>query len=211
MPEEKSISQLLARIAQLEADKVELQKATVKAKELARDSHSRYQDANGALANYTVSYAKRLREKDNLIDENTNMEKAQLGLNEQIARYARQVSDMINKAREMDNMNGELQKGIAQLVREKAALQRRVDELEAVREDKLARRDAGDGRIRHFYGGGESHTPRYDNERVRSEVSRDARSRPRRSNPAYDGRYDAPRPPPTGPRAERRWGELDVE
>jgi len=132
------------------------------------------------------------------------MEKVQLALNEQIAGDARQVSDMTNKAREMDNKNSELQKRIAQLVREKAALQHRVDELEAVREERLTRRDAGDARIRHFYGSGESHTPHYDNERIRTEVPRDARSRSRRSNPTYDGRFGASRQPPTGPRAERR-------
>ncbi|KAK1911805.1 hypothetical protein P3342_013110 [Pyrenophora teres f. teres] len=118
MVPEEPMAQLLARIAQLETDKVKLHKATVTAKEEAKSAHQYFQDANLALANYQVLYAKGIYEKNELMKENTNKERAQLALNEQIAGYAHQVSDMTNKANEMEKKNGELQERIVQLERE---------------------------------------------------------------------------------------------
>ncbi|CAA9966354.1 hypothetical protein PTMSG1_09713 [Pyrenophora teres f. maculata] len=199
MVPEEPMAQLLARIAQLETDKVELHKATVTAKEEAKSADQYFQDTNLALANYQVLYAKGIYEKNELMKENTNKERAQLALNEQIAGYAHQVSDMTNKANEMEKRNGELQERIVQLEREKASMQRRVDELEAVREQRSVGGDVGDVRIRQ-----ESYTPHYENQRSRYDAGRDAHSRPGRSWPAYDARFDPARQPPTGPRAERR-------
>lgn len=202
MAPEEHISKLLARIAQLETDKVELQKATVTAKEVARNSHLRYKDANSALVDYTLSYDKRLDEKQNLMDVNTEMEKAQLALNKQIAESARQVSDMTIKDAEMKKKNGELQSRVEQLEREKAALQRRVDELEAVRREMSAAQDGG--RTRRFFGGRESYTLRRDNERGGYQAPRNVRGRTGRSCPVHDDRFDPSRQPLTGPKNERR-------
>ncbi|EDU51546.1 hypothetical protein PtrSN002B_010986 [Pyrenophora tritici-repentis] len=86
MPEDPA-AQLLAHIAQLQTDKVELHKATVMAKETS-NAYQYFYDTNLALANYQLLYAKGIQEKNELVKENTNKEKAQLALYEQIAGRA---------------------------------------------------------------------------------------------------------------------------
>ncbi|RMZ71496.1 hypothetical protein GMOD_00006616 [Pyrenophora seminiperda CCB06] len=201
MSQQERISQLLERIASLEADKVELQKATIAAKTSAKDTHSRYETAVAGLADCADAYAKRLEEKTKVMNENINLEKVQLALNEQVARHAHQLSDMaraglemVKRCQELEKMNCGLQQHNVQLEEEKAALQCRVDNLEALREERSAGQAVGQYTPQRYSGGrgsgGRGSGGRHN-------------GRGRGRGRAYVNRFDPHRQPPTGPRSGR--------
>ncbi|KAF2852924.1 hypothetical protein T440DRAFT_497423 [Plenodomus tracheiphilus IPT5] len=99
---------LLARIALQEADNARLQQTNAAAKANLRDSHTRLTTTTTALTALTVSYARRLDEKNSLIADNADVEQTNATLRNTIADQLRIIRDKEAQVLDLRKENREL-------------------------------------------------------------------------------------------------------
>jgi hypothetical protein len=96
------IPNLLTRIVGQETDNARLQQEKLAANGSARDLHGRLNQTTLFLTALTASYAKRLGEKNMLLDENVAIEQCHTKMKAETADYGREISAMITKIQEME-------------------------------------------------------------------------------------------------------------
>ncbi|KAI4917721.1 hypothetical protein J4E85_009813 [Alternaria conjuncta] len=141
----RRVSELLVRIADQEADNARLQQEKTAAKKMSSDYHIRLTQATKSLGDLTVSYSKRLEEKDALLNENVAIEQRDTLIRKDTAKSAREISDMTSKIQEMEAQiqayeveNKDLQDRVTTLETEAHSLQCHVQDLEFEREQGRA-------------------------------------------------------------------------
>ncbi|KAI4698301.1 uncharacterized protein J4E84_001437 [Alternaria hordeiaustralica] len=141
----RRVSELLVRIADQEADNARLQQEKTAAKKMSSDYHIRLTQATKSLGDLTVSYSKRLEEKDALLNENVAIEQRDTLMRKDTAKSAREISDMTSKIQEMEAQiqayeveNKDLQNRVTTLETEAHSLQCHVQDLEFEREQGRA-------------------------------------------------------------------------
>ncbi|KAI4648410.1 uncharacterized protein J4E79_010032 [Alternaria viburni] len=147
----RRVPELLARIADQEADNARLQQEKTAAKKMSSDHHTRLTQATKSLGDLTVSYSKRLEEKDALLSENVAIEERDTLTKKEIAKSTREISDMTIKIQEMETQiqayeveNSELQDRVTTLETEAHSLQCHVQDLEFEREhDRISEDSRG--------------------------------------------------------------------
>jgi len=151
----RRVPELLARIADQEADNARLQQEKTTAKKMASDYHIRLTQATKSLGDLTVSYSKRLEEKDTLLSENVAIEQRDTLMRKETAKSARDISDMTSKVQEMEAQiqayeveNKDLQDRVTTLETEAHSLQCHVQDLEFEREQDRAS-ESVDGYVRN--------------------------------------------------------------
>jgi len=151
----RRVPELLVRIADQEADNARLQQEKTAAKKMASDYHTRLTQATKSLGILTVSYSKRLEEKDVLLSENVANEQRDTLMRKETAKSAREISDMTSKIQKMKAQiqayeveNSELQGRVTALETEAHNLQCHVQDLEFEREQDRASEDT-DGYARN--------------------------------------------------------------
>ena len=151
----RRVPELLARIADQEADNARLQQEKMAAKKMSSDYHTRLTQATKSLGDLTVSYSKRLEEKDALLIENVAIEQRDTLMRKETAKSARDISDMTSKILEMEAQiqayeveNKDLQDRVTALETEAHNLQCHVQDLEFDREQDRAS-ESVDGYVRN--------------------------------------------------------------
>jgi chromosome segregation ATPase len=132
------MSDLLRRIADQEADNTRLQKEKTAAKESARDLHGRLNQTTQSLTTLTNSYAKRLAEKDALLNENIEIERRHTKMGTETTEFARNISNMTIRIKDMEGQiqayeieNADLRGHLATLETESNNLRGRIGDLES--------------------------------------------------------------------------------
>lgn len=140
----RRVPELIVRIADQEAENARLQQEKTAAKKMASDYHDRLTQATKSLGDLTVSYSKRLEEKNAVLSENAAIEQRQTLMKKDTARSAREISDMTMKIQEMEaqiqayeDENTELQCRVTTLETEAHRLQCHIHNLEFEKEQDL--------------------------------------------------------------------------
>ena len=151
----RRVPELLARIADQEADNARLQQEKTAAKKMSSDYHTRLTQATKSLGDLTASYSRRLEEKDALLNENVAIEQRDTLMRKETAKSAREISDMTSKIQEMEAQiqayeveNKDLQDRVTTLETEAHSLQCHVQDLEFEREQDRAS-ESVDGYVRN--------------------------------------------------------------
>jgi septal ring factor EnvC (AmiA/AmiB activator) len=118
---------------------------------MARDFHGRLTQATQSLTDLTVSYAKRVEEKNAVLNNNVAIEQRQTQMTKQAAKAARDISDMTTKIQEMEAQirayeidNAELQDRVSILENESHTLQSQIHDLEYDKEQEQSPSSADD-------------------------------------------------------------------
>ncbi|KAH9877115.1 hypothetical protein IAQ61_002478 [Plenodomus lingam] len=195
---------LLARIASQEADNASLQKTKAATAAKLRNAHTTLTTTSTSLTSLTVSYAKRLEEKNRLISDNADLELTNSDFRNTIAAQLRTISENETQIRDLQKENRDLMDRLGMLEREMAALKPRVEQLDAEDRTRM-RQPRGDQppqwrSARSTYTGrGGGYRSQYENTRERGNLARareeDRGSLRTRSRVGGYDRNNANRPP----------------